>query len=396
MEFLYTVDPYAEVPIMLINDDIGVDPETGKGIDGSKFQAELMALDAMKPKSIEVWINTVGGNVDDGYNINSAILLSKTPVDTVCVGMAASIGGVFFQAGRKRIMMDYSWLMYHNPHGGDNTKLLNIMKGSIAKMVARSGQSEEAILALMKKESFIYAQEALKMGLCDEIRNSSDHNKKRLAFSGLASDVTNFQRDANLIVNKILTETPKTQSNMSFKLVTNKLGLNNDATEENILAAITKIENKAKSDMDEAENKVKEAQDALNKATDELNKMKKAKEDVEAEKDSMKKDKDKAVNELDLMKKEKAEADEKLLTEKCKNMVEGFAKAGRIKNEAATITFWTELAKANFDVVKDQIEALPLNKQAPKIEVAAEGGSKKYTFGVAMVNIQNKLSQNSK
>lgn len=394
MEFLYTVDPWAEVPIMLLNDDIGVDPETGKGIDGSKFQAELMALDAMKPKSIEVWINSTGGNVEDGYNINSAILLSKTPVDTVDVGMAASIAGVFFQAGRKRIMMDYAWLMYHNPSGGDNKKLLDTMKVSIAKMVARSGKTEEDILAMMKKETFIDAAEALKLGLCDEIRNGSDHNKKRLTFSGLVADVNNFHQNAKLVVNKILETKPKNKI-MSLKLVTNKLGLNEDATEDNILKAIEKVENKltqaeselvkvqnkAKSDMDDAEDKVAKAKAALKKAEDDLAGMKKEKDALAAETDSLKK--------------EKADAEDAMNTEKCKNMVQGFAKAGRIKDEPKTITFWTELAKADFATVKDQIEALPLNKTAPVITITPDANSKKYTFGVAMVEIKNKLEKQS-
>lgn len=393
MEWKYTVDPYAPVPIMLINDDIGFDPATGKGIDGSKFQAELMALDALKPKAIEVWINSIGGNVDDGYNINSAILLSKTPVDTVGVGIVASIVAVIFQSGRKRILMDYAWLMYHNPVGGDNKKVLDMMKASLAKMVSRSGCSEEQILAMMKKETFIDAPEALKLGLCDEVRSSADHNKKRLVFSGQPDDVNNFTASAKLVVNKLL-DKPINKS-MSLKLVTNKLGLNEDATEDNILKAIEKIQNKAKSDLDEAMDKMTTAENALNSAKSDYENLKKEKDSLAKEKDEMCAEKDKVCNQLDTLKKEKEAAEDVALTEKCKNMVEGFAKSGRIKNEADVITFWTGLAKANFDIVKNQIEALPLNKTAPiiKIEADSNANGKKYTFGVAMVEIQNKLNQ---
>lgn len=134
--------------------------------------------------------------------------------------------------------------------------------------------------------------------------------------------------------------------------------------------------------MDDAEDKVSKAKAALKKAEDDLAGMKKEKDALAAETDSLKK--------------EKAEAEDAMNTEKCKNMVEGFAKVGRIKNDAKTITFWTELAKANFDVVKDQIEALPLNVKAPVITVTSDGTtSKKYTFGVAMAEIKNKLEKQS-
>ncbi|QTE37479.1 ATP-dependent Clp protease proteolytic subunit [Mucilaginibacter gossypii] len=388
MEWKYTVDPTAETPVMLLNNDIGVDPTTLNGIDGSLFQAELMALDAMKPRSIEVWINSAGGNVDDGYNINSAILLSKTPVDTVCLGMAASIAGVIFQAGRKRIMMDYSWLMYHNPHGGDDQKLLNIMKGSIAKMIARSGKPEAEILTMMKKETFIYADEALQYGLCDEVRKSADHNKKRLTMLGEPGEVSNFHKQANAVLNKLL-EKPK---NKIMIKVANKLGLNQDASEDSILSAIADIQNKAKSDLEAAEDRVKAKQKELDDAKDEMEKLKKEKNSMKEEKDKIQKEKDSVEAAKNALQKEKEEAEDAMLTEKCKNMVEGFAKAGRIKNDEKTISFYTELAKAEggFDIVKDQLEALPLNKIAPVINLGKDE-KPKYTFAGQMGVIANKL-----
>jgi ATP-dependent Clp protease protease subunit len=390
MEWKYTVDPLADTPIMLLNKDIGVDPKTGDGIDGSLFQAELMALDAMKPKSIEVWINCVGGNVDDGYNIYSGILLSKTPVDTICLGMAASIAGVIFQAGRKRIMMDYSWLMYHNPHGSSDKKLLDIMKGSISKMIARSGKPEDDILNMMKKETFIYANEAKDFGLCDEVRKSTDHNKKRLALVGEPGEVSNFHKEANSILNKLL-EKP---NNKIMIKVANKLGLNPDASEDSMLSAIADIQNKAKSDLDAAEDKVKNKQKELDDATEEMDKLKKEKNAMKEANDKIGKEKAELETAKNALQKEKDDAEDAMVTEKAKNMVEGFAKTGRIKNEAKVISFYTELAAANkgagFDVIKDQLEALPLNKIAPVINLEKDS-KPTYTFAGVMGSIANKL-----
>ena len=87
---------------MLINKHIGYDQEEGPGIDGAIFQQELLQLDNLGKKRIQVWINSPGGLVSDGYSIYTSILKSKTPVDTYAFGSVASIAAVIFQAGRRR------------------------------------------------------------------------------------------------------------------------------------------------------------------------------------------------------------------------------------------------------------------------------------------------------
>ena len=121
--FQYVVNPDSDEPIMLIDKHIGFDEKDGQGIDGAIFCRELIELDSLNKKSIKVWINSEGGIVMDGYNIYNAILKTKTKVDTVCVGIAASISAVIFQAGRNRIMNEYALLMYHNPYGGNDVEL---------------------------------------------------------------------------------------------------------------------------------------------------------------------------------------------------------------------------------------------------------------------------------
>ncbi|EHQ30019.1 Clp protease ClpP [Mucilaginibacter paludis] len=377
MKFIYTVDPLAEKPIMLLNDDIGFNTETGKGIDGAKFMAELMALDAMRPKSIEIWINSPGGVVMDGYNIYAAILKSVTKVDTVGVGCMASIAAVIFQAGRTRTMMDYSWLMYHNPFGGDDTKVLEVMRESISKMVARSGKPEAEILAMMQKETYITAQEALEYGFADAIENSAQHNRKRMA---AITEPSNFHKEANLILNKLF---DTTKASKMSKLITNKLGLNDDATEDSILRAIENMQNKAKTDKEVLEAKIADLEKKMNDDSVEIDKLKK-------EKDALEKAKDKAEA-------EKCEAEEEAKTQKAKNAVEEYAKVGRIKNDPKVIDFWTEQFKADEEIAKEQIEALPLNKTAPVINKTTATGPR-WTAGAVMAKLNakklNKENQN--
>jgi ATP-dependent Clp endopeptidase proteolytic subunit ClpP len=374
MNFQYTVDPNAPEPVMLLNKQIGNDDD-GIGIDGAQFQAELLELDRMNPKRIQVWINSPGGEVGQGYNIQSAILKSKTPVDTYCVGMAASIAGVIFQAGRNRIMSDYSFLMYHNAHGGDDKKLLTVMNDSINKMVQRSGKTEEEIKAMMNKTTYITADEALEYGMTDSIETSSEHNKKRMSYISNLDSKSKW-KEANLILNNIF----KIENKNNMSKVANKLGLADEANESSILAAITAMqnkmdetENKAKNDFSEMDNKMKDAENKLKESKDAYDKLKKEKDDMDEQ-----------------MKNELKDA----MKEKCKNMVTGFATIGKIKNESKVVDFYTELAMADggFDIIKDQLESLPLNKMAPVMIVTNTTQVSPYNMAAAMGKIANKTN----
>ena len=199
---IYCIDLTVDEPIMLLNTHIGMDDTDGQGINGSLFQQELLQLDTLGKKRIQIWINSPGGVVTDGYNIYNAILKSNTPVDTYCVGCAASIAGVIFQAGRKRIMADYSWLMYHNPFGSENSNIINTMKTSIVTMIERRcGMDEEAVNKMMNRETFKTAPEALEMKLCDSIESSVKLNTKYLQ---KISDSLQFHKECNKVVNIFL------------------------------------------------------------------------------------------------------------------------------------------------------------------------------------------------
>lgn len=333
---MYCINPEADEPIMLLNKHVGFDPMEGEGINGAWFQEELMRLDQMGKKRIQVWINSPGGVVMDGYNIYSAILQTKTKVDTYCVGIAASIAAVIFQAGRERIMSDYGVLMYHNPYGGDDANQLAKMRDSIAVMVAsRAGKSKDEVLGLMDKTSWIDAIEAKESGLCDKIDSSGDFNKKR---NVKTTEAVAMWRESNVILNSIINKT-----NLDMNNVINKLGLAENAVENDILDAITNKEN-------------------------ELAAMKEKLEKAEAECDELKKKYIDLCDKMEAEAKAKAEMEEKEMEEECKAMVENFAKAGRIKNEAEVIEKWVATAKSQgIEATKAMIESLPLNKVAATI-----------------------------
>lgn len=391
----YCIDPSADEPIMLINKHIGFDETEGMGVEGGAFQLELLQLDSLKKKRIQVWINSTGGIVTDGYNIYSAILKSKTPVDTYCMGAAASIAGVIFQAGRKRIMADYAWLMYHNPFGSTNDAVIKTMRESIISMIeTRCGMTEKQVSDMMNRTTFIQSDEALQMKLCDEIESSVEMNTKYLR---KVTDQLSFHNECNKVVNSIINQ--NLNSNTMLTKVTMRLKLNDAATEDNIVKAIDAIEDRAKKaeeDKADVENK------AANKAKadgDEVDKLKaalaKAKEEHEKAKAAFEDCKQK----LDAMETDKLAAENAAKEEKVKNMVERFAKAGRIKNDATTVLQWTTTAKAlGFDEVKNMIEGLPLNKDAVKITDADPLKLEKGVMATSATNlaVMNKLRREGK
>lgn len=358
----YTINAEDEEPIMLINKHIGFDEAEGEGINGSLFQQELLKLDRLGKKRIQVWINSPGGVVMDGYSIYNAILKSKTKVDTYCVGIAASIAAVIFQAGRKRIMSDYGLLMYHNPYGGTSSELKK-MRESIAVMIAeRTNNKQDAILKMMDRTTWISASEALMAGFCDEVENSNSINVKR------NSKAVALWEAGAVVVNSILK--PK---NKSMNKVANKLGLNPEANEESILAEIESIVNK-KTSMEEKMKKMEAEYQAMLEKCDKM----KA-ELVEME------------SKLADEKKAKAESEAETKKSEAKNMVSQFVKSGKIKQESADK--WAEKALLDFDGVKNLLEELPANGKAvvPSVTDHVSDAELTMVAAKAMQEVRNKL-----
>jgi len=406
---IYTVDASADEPIMLLNKHIGYDEEDGMGIDGSLFQQELLQLDNMGKKAIQVWINCPGGSVVDGFNIYNAILKSKTPVDTYNVGIAASMGGVVFMAGRNRKMADYSLLMIHSPSGGENQKVLDAMSGSLVKMIsAKSHTPEEDVKVLMRNTSWLTAADCLGKGFCTDIEITRQSNMK-------ISEAKAMWKDCTVIVNSILKQ-PLNKKLTVMNKVTMKLGLVEAATEDNIIEAIKVIENKAYvaetkilSMEGETARKLKEVQDkadaAVVAAKAELATVKDAAEKAEADLLTVKTTLTKTQSELkaikdkyDAMEAEKNAAIAAENEAKAKALVDSHVRTGRIKNEAKVIERWVNLAKDDFEGTEEMINAIPLSVKSP---VIITGGPEKAVEGVHATSamalaVKNKLKREGK
>ena len=332
MYFMYCIDEMAEEPIMLIDKHIGIiDGEVG--IMGDQFASELLALDSMGKKRIQIWVNSVGGSVMDGMSIYNAILRTKTKVDTYNVGIAASTAGWIFMAGRKRYMNDYAILMLHepyNPASAQADKGLMAFSESIKTMISnRCKKSYDEISEMMSGETWLNAEECMEYGMCEEVTHSGSMNGKKLT----EMSTIDAWKYANSVLNISLNKNDK-----KMIKVANKLGVNPDANEDSIINAIEGIENKAaeyKNNMEAAETE----NETLKARIAELEAEKAAAEQAAAE-----------------AKAAEIEASANALVSEYANVIPEGTAAG-----------WVNIAKIDYDNAKTLLSSLTVNKAAPVI-----------------------------
>ena len=275
--FMYCINPESEEPIFKIFDQIGKDEEHPEiaFVDGNEFATELLYVDGLGKKRIQVWINSEGGLVKDGYSIISAILNTKTKVDTLVVGIAYSIAGVIALMGRKVEAMDYASLMFHNPYNSDGTVdngLETIRQSLITAVSSRRGIPAEQVEQIMTATTFYTADKALEAGLIDEVRTSNEKNQPRMNGT---KDIYEYGKK---IFNKLTNF-----NNSEMKAIAKALNLNPEASEDAILAVVNKIKNEA-DEMDALKAKLAKAEEDCTNLKAQIEKMEeeKAEEDKKA------------------------------------------------------------------------------------------------------------------
>ena len=147
--------------------------------------AQLLFLESEDPdKEISFYINSPGGSISDGMAIVDTINYIKSPVSTICVGMAASMGAVLLASGAKgkRFATPNSEILIHQPliaGGGLSGQTTEIKihadhmvktREKLNKLLSeRTGQSLETIEKDTERDNYMTAEEALKYGLIDGI-----------------------------------------------------------------------------------------------------------------------------------------------------------------------------------------------------------------------------------
>ena len=149
---------------------------------GSLICAQLLYLESDNPsKDISFYINSPGGVVSSGLAIYDTMQYIRSPVSTVCIGMAASMGSLLLAAGAKgkRYALPNARIMVHQPSGGAQgqatdieiqaREILTLRKRLNELYVHHTGQSIEAIEQKLERDSYLSAQEAMEFGLVDEV-----------------------------------------------------------------------------------------------------------------------------------------------------------------------------------------------------------------------------------
>lgn len=145
----------------------------------------LMYLEALDPgKEITFYINSPGGGVTAGMVVYDTMQMISSPVSTVCMGMAASMGSILLSGGEKgrRFIYHHAEVMIHQPSGGGRgtSADLEIMAVQMqkakmmgAKILAdNTGQTIEKILKDFDRDHWMDAKESIAYGIVDGVKES--------------------------------------------------------------------------------------------------------------------------------------------------------------------------------------------------------------------------------
>ncbi len=145
--------------------------------------AQLLFLESdNQERDIHMYINSPGGSVSAGMAIYDTMQYLKSPVNTTCMGMAASMGAFLLMAGRKgkRFALPHARIMIHQPSqngGGGSASDIEIQAKEIlflreklnSLMAKHTGQPLERIERDTDRDRFLSAEEAKDYGLIDQV-----------------------------------------------------------------------------------------------------------------------------------------------------------------------------------------------------------------------------------
>ncbi|MBS0296162.1 MAG: ATP-dependent Clp protease proteolytic subunit [Proteobacteria bacterium] len=162
---------------------------TGPVEDGmaSLICAQLLFLESENPKKeISMYINSPGGVVTSGLAIYDTMQYIKSPVSTLCMGMAASMGSFLLQAGEpgQRIAMPNARIMLHQPSGGFRGQASDVerhaedilkTKRRLNELYAKhTGQPLDVIERTLDRDHFMSADEGKAFGIVDHVYEKRD------------------------------------------------------------------------------------------------------------------------------------------------------------------------------------------------------------------------------
>ncbi|HUF64682.1 MAG TPA: ATP-dependent Clp endopeptidase proteolytic subunit ClpP [Gemmatimonadaceae bacterium] len=144
--------------------------------------AQLLFLEADNPeRDIHIYINSPGGSVSAGMAIYDTMQFLRSPVNTTCMGLAASMGSFLLAAGTpgKRSALPHARIMIHQPSGGTQGTAADIeiqareilyLRSKMNELFSKhTGRAVEQIERDMDRDRFMSAEEAKEYGLVDNV-----------------------------------------------------------------------------------------------------------------------------------------------------------------------------------------------------------------------------------
>lgn len=149
--------------------------------------AQMLFLEADNPgRDIHLYINSPGGSVSAGLAIYDTMQFLKSPVNTICMGLAASMGAFLLAAGRagKRSALPHARIMIHQPSGGAQGTASDIeiqarevlfTRAKMNELMAKhTGRPLEQIERDVDRDRFMSAEEAKAYGIIDTVVESRE------------------------------------------------------------------------------------------------------------------------------------------------------------------------------------------------------------------------------
>ena len=145
-------------------------------------QAQLLYLQSLDDKAdVSLYLNTPGGIVSAGLGIYDTMQLIKPNVNTICTGLAASMGSILLVAGKERSILPHAKVMIHQPLGGVAGQASDILieaeeikkcRDELCSILAEhTKQPFDHVFQDMDRDHWFTAQEAIDYGLVDKILN---------------------------------------------------------------------------------------------------------------------------------------------------------------------------------------------------------------------------------
>ena len=144
------------------------------------IQAQLLYLQSLDDKAdISLYLNTPGGIVSAGLGIYDTMQIIKPNVNTICTGLAASMGSILLAAGKERSILPHAKVMIHQPLGGAMGQASDILieaeeirkcRDELCNILSEhTKQPFDKVFQDMDRNHWFTAQEAVDYGLVDKI-----------------------------------------------------------------------------------------------------------------------------------------------------------------------------------------------------------------------------------